>query len=231
MHKTMLNCLRALCVIFFAAAVSGSAFAYPPLHQAVYDNDLAAVKRLIAGGADVNQTDSRTGYAPLHTAALHAEDEVIKLLLASGADLEKRYDGMTPLYMAAWRGGPGAVRALIASGADVNAKNDWGSTPLHAAAINRQNPAWIVHMLINGGADYNALDQYGNSALHAAAGAADHLAIFVIRELRKTMKGQKYLKQRNRWDQAPYDKAVAVKRYRPDRSDNIAGLLKPSYYR
>jgi uncharacterized protein len=68
-----------------------------PLHHAVRFRSPAAVRALIASGANVNQTCTRSGSTPLHravtttgapgTAGRQAEArEIISLLLAAGAD-------------------------------------------------------------------------------------------------------------------------------------------------
>lgn len=53
------------------------------LHDAAGENDLEAVRRMLALGLDINALTSRT---PLHEAALHGHLEMAKLLIAHGAD-------------------------------------------------------------------------------------------------------------------------------------------------
>ena len=59
------------------------------------------------------------------------------------------------------------VREAIRLGADVNAKDKFGSTPLHYAALIGQ--ARTVELLISKGADVNAKDDYDWTPLHRAA--------------------------------------------------------------
>jgi ankyrin repeat protein len=68
------------------------------------------------------------------------------------------------LLEAARDGNIEAVRQHLAAGADVNAKNDYGSTPLHRAAITE-----IAELLIAKGADVNAKMDNGLTPLHYAA--------------------------------------------------------------
>ena len=48
----------------------------------------------------------------------------------------------------------------------MNAKNEYGATPLHAAAWNNENPE-VLTLLIKAGADVNAKNEYGSTPLHS----------------------------------------------------------------
>ena len=65
-----------------------------------------------------------------------------------------------PLHAAALVGDLAVVEKLIAAGANPNTHTNFGSTPLHYAAENNDNPA-IVEVLIAGGANPNARDADG----------------------------------------------------------------------
>ncbi len=80
-----------------------------PLHRAVRFRSPAAVKELIARGADVNVVDKKTKSTPLHRAVTNTGApttagktggamEIIKLLLSSGADPRiKNRNGKAPV--------------------------------------------------------------------------------------------------------------------------------------
>lgn len=74
------------------------------------------------------------------------------------------------LFEAARHGDRAKVEALVSKGADVNAKNEYGSTALHATA-NRE----VAQFLIAHGADVNAQNKTGFSPLHdmASSGKED----------------------------------------------------------
>ena len=98
------------------------------LHYAARDGDLAAVRKLVSRGAEVNLQDKH-GWTPLHFAAQALSEEVTSYLLAHGAavDTEDRH-GNTPLFRAtfACRGDGAVIRALRAAGADPRKKNKSG---------------------------------------------------------------------------------------------------------
>lgn len=60
------------------------------------------------------------------------------------------------------------MRSLIRAGADVNVKNNFGRTPLHAAA--ESGHLGCLRELIAAGADVNAKDDNDFTPLHKAAG-------------------------------------------------------------
>ena len=140
----------------------------PTLHKAVENDDLAAVKALIAGGVDPNSRD-KIGLTLLHIAAKkNASPAVIETLIAGGADPNARdKDGHTPLHGA---DDLSVVDALIEAGADPKARNEKGRTPLHGpiVGIAPPNPS-VVEALIRAGADPNARDDTDDTPLHSAA--------------------------------------------------------------
>jgi ankyrin repeat protein len=71
------------------------------LQEAVFSEDLAAVKKLIAAGANVNEVKPDDGGTPLHTAVFVCNIEIVKALIAAKADVNaKNKKGETPIFTA-----------------------------------------------------------------------------------------------------------------------------------
>lgn len=129
-----------------------------PLHRAAYQDDLAAVERLVRGGADVKEAN-RYGVTALSLACTNGNGKMVSLLLEAGADPNTILPGgETALMTAARTGSLEAVRALIAKGADVKAKEKkQGQAALHWAAAEG-HPAVIAELVKAGAAVDDRLD-------------------------------------------------------------------------
>lgn len=131
--------MKVTALVSLSAALAVTLFAAPawagPLHDAAREGDIAAVKRLITGGADVQEIDDDTALTPLVTAALAGHKDIVELLIENGADPDGRDGkGYTALHAAAYGGHLDIVVLLIDRGVDPNDHhNKAGITPLHAA--------------------------------------------------------------------------------------------------
>jgi len=133
------------------------------LHDAAARGKLDVVRRLLAEGADVNESGKGRS-TPLHRAARSGQVESASLLLDAGADVEATDGkGWTPLQWAAYGGHSAVVQLLLEQGAnaDVRARN--GLTPLYWAA-RRGDPA-AVDVLLQRDVDVNVQDECGWSGL------------------------------------------------------------------
>ena len=96
-----------------------------PLHEAAHVDDIQAMTRLIAAGADVTAAN-RYGVTPLWLACLNGSATAIELLLKAGADANAVLPGGETVLMTAARTGKhDAVNVLLRHGASVNAKEGW----------------------------------------------------------------------------------------------------------
>ncbi len=126
-----------------------------PLQWAVYDNDVAEVRRLIGAGADVSLANNY-GATPMSLAAEVANTEILKLLLDAGADAESpNADGMTALMAVARTGNVDAASLLIEHGARVDAREGFGGQTALMWASARRHPE-MIDLLISRGAAVEA---------------------------------------------------------------------------
>ena len=169
------------------------------LHLAALRNQHAAIRLLIARGADLNCRDFPDNAAPLHFAAAHGDLETIRLLVEAGADIDGSGDDHG-VGVLGWATCFGDVRQEVAAYLlDHGAKlNLWTAIALDraddlramvtadrsllAARMNRnghrrtplhhavrKNRPRIVRLLLELGADPNARDATGATALTTAS--------------------------------------------------------------
>ena len=145
-----------------------------PLFEAVHDQDLGAVKKLITGGADVNEVDSE-GNTALIVAILTGEWKLVDGLLKLGADPNRaRPDGVGPLFASVLTGKDKICQILLDGGAAVDARSSikhngtpvGGCTALYGAALSGRLAA--CKALLGSGAEIDAANDIGYSPLMAA---------------------------------------------------------------
>src|SRR6476646_8483026 len=141
----------------------------PAVADAAQNRDAAAVKKLIAQGADVNVAEG-DGMTAIHWAAEHGDSAMTMTLIRANADVKAttRIGYYTPLQLASRTGSPAVVRALLAAGADPNRPDANGATALHLAAAAGNPDA--VAALLEKGANPNAREsEWGQTPLFFAA--------------------------------------------------------------
>ncbi len=169
------------------------------LFRAVYDGDLAAVKRMLREDVSLARARNADTLSVLQFARFMRREDVLEALIAAGpaldlyeaASLDRVHvvaelldaqpqllnvlssEGFTALHMSSYYGAPDAVQLLIERGADVNAvtKNFLTNMPIHAAAAGRRLA--ICEMLLEHGADVNAKQHGGFTAIMAPAQHGD----------------------------------------------------------
>ena len=136
------------------------------LLNAVLADDFAAVRRLLAAGADPNARDPASGLTLLMIAAGRSQPDAVTALLAAGADVfatDPRAGG-TALHKASQGGNVEVARQLIEAGAFVDATTaTTGHTPL-IDAIWYKHPDLVCYLL-DRGARLNVTTHYGFSLL------------------------------------------------------------------
>jgi ankyrin repeat protein len=126
-----------------------------PLQWAVYEGDVAQVKRLISAGADVSAAN-KYGATAMSLAAEVANTEILELLLAAGANADSpNGDGMTALLLVARTGNVGAAKALLDHGATIDARESFGGQTALMWASARRHPE-MIELLVSRGAEVDA---------------------------------------------------------------------------
>jgi len=171
-------------VVLLTALVglAGDARIESPVADAAMRDDVAAVRALLAEGADVNapRGDGMTG---LHWAALNGSSEIARMLIGAGADLEAatRIGAHTALHVAGREGNGEIVAILAEAGADVEAVTETGATPLHFAAASGDVQA--VTALLDHGARVDAMEpEWGQTPLMFAAALGRTNAVVALVE-------------------------------------------------
>ena len=142
-----------------------------PVADAAMRGDEAAVRALIAEGADVNAAQG-DGMTALHWAASNRDPGLAGVLLTAGANVDAgtRIGHYTPLHVAAQAGAGEVVEILLGAGAAPEAPitAGGGARPLHLAGASGDVRA--VAALVAAGADVDATEEsWGQTPLMFAA--------------------------------------------------------------
>lgn len=150
-----------------------------PLIEAAAAGDTRAVEAALAGGAHLNQKNSR-GLTALIVAARVGYVPVIQSLLRHGADPNLRggVNDWTPLMHAAHKNRICAARALLDGGAQVDGRGRSGETALMMAAGYGYTP--IVELLLARGADTRARTPDGATVFSIAVGGVPDIDRFTL---------------------------------------------------
>jgi ankyrin repeat protein len=167
--------LRLCAIVVMTAVLSGGAAAqvaptsseiaqYTGLLAVAARGDAAEIKRLAAGGADVNVRDGY-GRTPLHVATYLKNRDAITALIQAGADINAkendRYDAVT---IAAVADDVGTLRMLLQLGASAKqVTSRYDGTALIAAAHLGHD--LVVKMLIEAKAPLDHVNNLGWTAL------------------------------------------------------------------
>ena len=101
-----------------------------PIHEAVKNSNLKAIKLLIKHGAKVN-SKNESNVTPLHSAAMKTNIEIVEILIKNGSKINAQdKNGYTPMHCAAMKVQVEIIRLLWKHGGDTNIKDKSGRTPL-----------------------------------------------------------------------------------------------------
>ena len=145
-----------------------------PLHVATFAKQRAAVKALLAAGANHAALESGR-YDAVTIASVADDEETLAILLAGGANaklITSRYDG-TALIAAAHLGHDGVVRQLIGAGAPLDHVNNLHWTALIESIVLGNGGARhqaTLKALLDAGASTKLTDREGRTPLQLARG-------------------------------------------------------------
>jgi ankyrin repeat protein len=124
----------AAAVVFVTFVVTAAPAGASDIADAVQRRDTAAVRALLAKGADVNAAQGDGGTA-LHWAAHWDDPELVDALIRAGANVNAANDyGVTALTLACTNRSAAVVERLLAARANPNAAQITGVTPLMECA-------------------------------------------------------------------------------------------------
>jgi uncharacterized protein len=173
-HRTSKVLVAIVAIVVCAAWVQASG--PTTIAEAAQSRDLAAVKKLLKEGADVNAAQG-DGMTALHWAALNGDAEIAQMLLYAGANVsaKTRIGGYTPLHLASQIGNANVIAPLLAANAPVAVVTSTGATPLMQAAAS--GSADSVRMLLENGADPDVKETANGQTALMFAAAADRVEV------------------------------------------------------
>ena len=131
-----------------------------PFAAAILFGNVEVIKYMISQGADVNDYDALEWAikGPFN----RNNADMLKYLVSQGTDIKKVGDKLL-----CETENIETVKYLVSQGADVNVKDNYGKTPLHAAA-SRYEGIECAKLLVSNGADVNERDKNGKTPLDYA---------------------------------------------------------------
>lgn len=118
-----------------------------PLHHAVLNNNLSALKALLEAGAKINARDVNW-ISPIYEAIWAENIEAINILMEFHPNLElvEGYDGATPLMAACSKGRLDIIEILLLHRANINKKDNDGKDVYYYADLSN-NPDEVKALL------------------------------------------------------------------------------------
>lgn len=138
--------------------------AYTGLHRAAYDGNVAAIRQLIAEGADVNARDRRRRTATI-VAAFRSQEKALKALAEGGADMNAQDEvGYDVVTIAAVAGDADLMQLALDLGNRPDLiHTNWDGTALIAAS--ELGHVEVVRRLVAAGSPLDHVNNLGWTAL------------------------------------------------------------------
>ena len=162
------------CFCFSLTCLSQSS---KPLFEAIRNNDVAQVRSLIAGGADINSRDEDSDNVFMY-AALYSSPETMQMLLQKGVDINARNKSGETALMWCMHDRK-KIDLLLKNGADINVVANSGNTPLFVACVGSDQYD-IVRTLLDKGANPLARSNKKETVLMRAAMFGDTSTVSLL---------------------------------------------------
>jgi ankyrin repeat protein len=175
-RRTLRRLLTSLLpLVILLPAVGGQAAGDTALVAAAKNDDLQAVRALLAKRPDVNE-HAPDGSTAILWATYHSDLEMARALIGAGAAVNTpNHYGITPLLQASRSGDAPLIAALLKAGADVALSHSDGETPLMAAS--RTGHVDAVRLLIEAHSNVNAADAYQQETALMWAASEGHVDV------------------------------------------------------
>lgn len=136
------------------------------LMDAIRNQEVGTVERLLSGGADAERVPSGDTMFPLEIAASAGDPQIVEMLLDHGASPDSARGGVAPIWLALEHDHQAAAVALVAAGAKFDTPMRKGMTPFYCAVMLDFTD--LVTKMVAHDADLYAPGPQG-SPLHEAA--------------------------------------------------------------
>ncbi|KAJ5076860.1 serine/threonine-protein kinase sty13 [Anaeramoeba ignava] len=116
-----------------------------PITEAIWNDDLKEIQKLISSGEDINKRSEFSGQTPIYLALQKNKKEIVRYLVENGANLNIiDNNGLTPLMIAVDSESHDMVEFLLSYGANVDAVNEYGETCLHKVIDQNSKISYIL---------------------------------------------------------------------------------------
>jgi len=163
MNKSIILAMFAAVVLACTPIFSGAAVTAYPLHQAADKDDVAAIKKMLSDGTEIDARDT-SGSTALLVATRANKVNAAKALIEAGADVNAKDNISDSAYLyAGARGHQDILKLTLAHGADLASTNRFGGTALIPAA--ERGHVQTVRTLIDAGVAVDHVVKLGWTAL------------------------------------------------------------------
>jgi ankyrin repeat protein len=163
LRRSILSGAASLLLAAVPLVAAGKTMSRASLHAAAERNDVAAIKRLLAEGVEIDARNGR-GATALLVATHDNRVDAAKVLIEAGADVNaKDLINDSPYLYAGARGHLEILKMTLRHGADLRSTNRYGGTALIPAS--ERGHVETVRTLIAAGVDVDHVNNLGWTAL------------------------------------------------------------------